>query len=90
MRRIGVLPRAIAHAPLVAAGGALYLIGGRTASGAALAAILRIDPQTGRARTVGHLPRPVADAAAVAIGKRVIVLGGAASTPTNAIYAFTP
>jgi outer membrane protein assembly factor BamB len=90
VRRIRALPQPLAHAPLVASGGALYLIGGRTAAGNASAKILRIDPATGATSTAAQLPQPLADAAAVVVGSRVIVLGGAASAPTGAVYSFTP
>jgi outer membrane protein assembly factor BamB len=90
VQRIGTLPQPLAHAPLVAAHGALYLIGGRSAAGSASAKVLRIDPAGGATSTVGRLPQPLADAAAVMVGSRVIVLGGAASAPTSAVYAFTP
>jgi hypothetical protein len=90
VRPLGRLPRAIAHAPLVAAGGMLYLIGGQAANGAALRTILRIDPSTGAVSVRGKLPQALADAAAVVVGPNVIVLGGAAATPSNAIYSFTP
>jgi outer membrane protein assembly factor BamB len=90
VRRIGTLPRALAHAPLVAARGALYLIGGRSATGTAVGTILRIEPRSGTVTVAARLPQPLADSAAVRIGSRVIVLGGSASTPTEAIYSFTP
>jgi N-acetylneuraminic acid mutarotase len=90
VRRIGTLPRPIAHAPLVAMGGMLYLIGGRATNGAALRTIFRIDPRTGVVSNPGGLPQALADAAAVALGSRVIVLGGGASSSSKAIYEFTP
>jgi N-acetylneuraminic acid mutarotase len=90
VRRIGTLPRPIAHAPLVAARGMLFLIGGRAANGAALRTVLRIDPTTGAVTSRGELPQALADAAAVTVGSQVVVLGGAAASPSNAIYEFTP
>jgi hypothetical protein len=70
--RIGRLPQPIAHAPLVAADGALWLIGGDGSR-----AILRIDPRTGAVVRVGRLPAPLANAAAVALPDgRIVVLGG--------------
>jgi N-acetylneuraminic acid mutarotase len=90
VRQIGTLPRPIAHAPLVAAHGALYLIGGRAPNGAALRTILRIDPRSGVVTRLGGLPQALADSAAVTVGSRVILLGGGASSPSNAVYEFTP
>src|SRR5205823_3481582 len=81
VRRLGTLPNPIAHAALVALGGALYLVGGRTATGTASASILRIDPATGVSRPVARLPQPLADASALAVGARVLVLGGESSAP---------
>jgi hypothetical protein len=89
VRQIGTLPRPIAHAPLVAAHGALYLIGGRAPNGAALRTILRIDPRSGVVTRLGGLPQALADSAAVTVGSRVILLGGGASSPSNAVYEFT-
>ena len=81
VHRIGTLPRPVAHAPLVAAGGSLYLVGGDGSS-----AILRIDPANGAVSRAGSLPGALANAAAVAVGGRVLVLGGDGSA---AVYAFT-
>jgi hypothetical protein len=90
VRRLGTLPHPVAHAALVALGGALYLVGGRTAGGAPSASVLRIDPATGAAKLAARLPQPLADVSAVALGARVIVLGGEGSFPSAAVYAFEP
>jgi hypothetical protein len=81
--QIGRLPRPDAHAPLVAARGALWLVGGDGSGD-----ILRIDPVTGAASVAARLPHPLVDAAAVALpGSRVVVLGGDAS---GDVWSFSP
>ena len=82
VRRLSTLPHPVAHAPMVAAKGALYLIGGDGSR-----TILRIDPRTGGARAVGSLPGVLSGAAAVSLGRQVVVVGGDGS---SAIYAFRP
>ena len=47
VRVLAVLPVPIAHAPLVALDGKLYLVGGRNAACASVDQILRIDPVSG-------------------------------------------
>jgi hypothetical protein len=90
VRRIGRLPAPAAHAPLVALGGSLYLIGGRSSAGAALDGILRIDPRAGRVFGAGRLPLPLADAAAVSSGGHIVVLGGAGPGASAAVLELTP
>jgi outer membrane protein assembly factor BamB len=79
--QIATLPSPVAHAPLVAVHGALYLIGGDGRS-----AILRIQPD-GSIALAGRLPAPLANAAAVALGGSIYVLGGDGS---NAVLRLTP
>jgi outer membrane protein assembly factor BamB len=79
---VATLPRPIAHAPLVAARGALWLIGGQSSR-----AVLRIDPR-GRVTAAGRLPEPLANAAAVSLPDgRIVVLGGDGS---DAVWELTP
>jgi Kelch motif protein len=88
VRRIGTLPVPVAHAPLAALRGRLYLIGGQDSSGRTRAGILSIDPRSGGVTTAGRLPRPLADAAAVGLPGRIVVLGGTANgSPTDAVLA---
>ena len=83
VRRIGRLPRPIAHAPLVGAARALWLVGGDGSD-----AVLRIDPSTGRVAVAGHLPRPLANPAAVTLGDgHIAVLGGDGS---DVVWELTP
>jgi len=79
--RIATLPAPVAHAPLVALGDALYLIGGDRG-----ASILRLQPN-GAVAVAGRLPSPLANAAAVARGGSIYVLGGDGS---NAVLRITP
>jgi Kelch motif len=79
--QVATLPRPVAHAPLVALGGSLYLIGGDGSP-----AIERIAPN-GMVTAAGRLPMPLANAAAVAIGDSVYVFGGDGS---DAVLRITP
>jgi outer membrane protein assembly factor BamB len=72
--QIATLPQPVAHAPLVALDGALYLIGGDGTS-----AVERITP-SGAVTLAGHLPAPLANAAAVSLGKAIYVFGGDGSS----------
>ncbi len=79
--QVATLPQPIAHAPLVALGSSLYLIGGDGSS-----AIERIGPD-GSVATAGHLPTPLANAAAVTIGGSIYVFGGDGS---DTVLRITP
>jgi hypothetical protein len=81
VQRVGTLPRPVAHAPLVALDGALYLIGGD-----ANRQIVRITPG-GAATAVGRLPSPLANAAAVTLAGSIYLLGGDGS---DAVLRLTP
>jgi hypothetical protein len=70
--RLGTLPHPVAHAPLVAARGALWLIGGDGSR-----EIVRIDPTHGSSAVAGRLPAALANAAATALPPgRIAVIGG--------------
>ena len=88
-RRRRLLPTPVAHAPLVALGGILYLVGGAAPGGAPVARIVRIDPGSGGTTVAGRLPHPLADSAAVRVGSRTIVLGGTSPIPSSAVLAFS-
>ena len=81
--RAATLPRPTAHAPLVAASGALWLIGGDGSR-----SVFRIELPSGRVSVAARLPRVLANAAAVAMSDGlVVVLGGDGS---DAVLAFEP
>jgi outer membrane protein assembly factor BamB len=80
---IGRLPRPLAHAPLVAADRALWLVGGDGSR-----SVLRIDPRTGRVSLAGRLPTNLSNAAAMPFeGSHIVVLGGDGSA---AVWELTP
>ncbi len=81
VEQIATLPRPVAHAPLVALNGSLYLIGGE---GSAI--VWRITGD-GAVTLAGHLPHPLANAAALALGRSVYVFGGDGS---YAVLRITP
>jgi outer membrane protein assembly factor BamB len=81
VEQLAALPRPIAHAPLVALGGSLYLLGGDGSD-----AVWRIDPSGGVA-LAGHLPGPLANAAAVTLGGSMYLFGGDGS---DAVLRVTP
>ncbi len=85
--RVATLPSPLAHAPLVALGHFLYLIGGSDGQGHALASILRIDPASGTVAPAGSLPGPLADASATRLGSRIVVLGGTGAAASSAVLA---
>ena len=70
VEQFATLPTPVAHAPLVALDGSLYLIGGGGSS-----TIWRIGP-TGQVSVAGRLPAPLANAAAVSVGGAIDVFGG--------------
>jgi outer membrane protein assembly factor BamB len=82
VERIGSLPEPVAHAPLVSARGALWLIGGDGSRD-----IVRIDPRTGSAQRVARLPQILANAAATVVGGRIVVVGGDGS---SSVWSIVP
>jgi hypothetical protein len=64
------------HASLVAAGGALFLVGGMNSNLHGWGDIQRFDPKTCRWESFGSLPWKPQAAMATAVGARVVVAGG--------------
>jgi hypothetical protein len=79
---LGTLPRAVTGALLVASGNRLYLLGGTGPGGKPSAAVVRIDPATGKPAAAGRMPEPLAGAAAVTDGARTLVV----DPSTGAVY----
>jgi len=90
------LPVPVRYPAVVADGGAIYALGGQTASpgsqATATSDIQRIDPSTGRAVVVGHLPQALYGAAAYVIDGAIYVAGGQApgGITLTQITAFVP
>jgi len=63
-------------ASAAAAGGRIYLFGGRDRAGQNFAEVYRIDPSRLRIRQITALPSPRFGMAAVGVGDKVYVLGG--------------
>jgi hypothetical protein len=76
------LPHPVAGALLVSSGSSLYLLGGTGAGSKPSAAVVRIDPATGRSRPAGRMPKPIEGGAAVPAGTRTIVVDPA----SGAVY----
>ena len=81
VEQVATLPEPVAHAPLVALDGALYLLGGDGSN-----AVWRITP-SGGVSLAGHLPEPLANAAAVSLGGSIYLFGGDGS---DAVLRVTP
>ena len=71
------LPVPVRYAATAAAGGLIWVFGGRRRRAGPTDVIQRIDAATGAAAVAGHLPRPVQGAAALSLGGQVYVAGGA-------------
>jgi outer membrane protein assembly factor BamB len=81
VEQVATLPQPVAHAPLVALNGALYLLGGDGSN-----AVWRITP-AGGVSLAGRLPQPLANAAAVSLGSSMYLFGGDGS---DAVLRVTP
>jgi hypothetical protein len=68
------LPHPVAGALLVASGSDLYLLGGTEKGGKPSAAVVRIDPATGKSRAAGRMPKALAGGAAAPVGTRTVVV----------------
>ena len=59
--KLGALPEPVSHAPAVAIGRFVYIVGGRAANGAPTREVFAIDSATGHVSLAAHLPKPVSD-----------------------------
>jgi len=73
---IAHLPAPVAHAAAFTLNGMVYVAGGRDAQDAAISAVSRVDPSTGRVTPERALARPVADAGVASDLHRVLLIGG--------------
>ena len=84
------LPSPVSRAAVFAEDGRLAVLGGLGPSNATTAAIVEVDPTTGRAQTIGHLAVPVHDAAGAALGSHLFVFGGGAQSVSAAVQMYNP
>jgi hypothetical protein len=68
------------------------VIGGRGPSlGSQTAAILSIDPSSGRVHQAGHLALPLSDAAIATVGGQIVLAGGRGAAGTqSSIFDLVP
>jgi hypothetical protein len=78
VKRIGTLPKPVAHAALAALGTTLYLVGGRH--------VIGFDLKTGETKLAATLPASLTDPSVVVLAGRIIVAGGG----TNGVWALSP
>ena len=74
------------HPAVVAAGGALYVIGGVSGSFLGMSDIHRFDPAACEWRHVGALPWAPGSAQATAVGDRIVVAGGRIDNRAGSLY----
>jgi hypothetical protein len=72
--RLPALAHPVTGALLVSSGSDLYLLGGTGPGGKPSAAVVRIDPATGRSSPAGRMPKALAGAAAAPAGTRTLVI----------------
>jgi hypothetical protein len=75
-RTAGTISTPVRYPAVTAVGGAVYIIGGVTSSGADTTAVQRYDPKTGTTTVIAQLPAATSHASAVALGTSIYVLGG--------------
>ena len=85
---VGRLSDPLAHAASVILDGALYMIGGRSGTGA-LDAVNRFDPATATIGRVGRLPIATADAAVATLGDKAYVIGGHNTKALNTVLVIS-
>ncbi len=77
VRHIATLASPVCHGEAVTIGRYVYLVGGRgDLDTSQTAAILAIDPDTGKVRSAGALPVGLSDAALIPTPRGVLVIGG--------------
>ena len=76
IRRVGTLPHPLGHEGVVAVGGRLLLVGGRTAPDQVSDRLWWWRPPARSWTPAGRLPYPVADAAVLAHGSYLYLMGG--------------
>jgi outer membrane protein assembly factor BamB len=86
--QLGILPSPVSHAPAVALGRYVYLLGGQAANGAPTKEIYAIDPKKGTVWLAGHLPVPLSDAAAAIFEGGIILAGGHSTRGTVADISY--
>jgi outer membrane protein assembly factor BamB len=80
--KLGVLPAPVSHAPAVALGRYVYVLGGQAANGAPTREIYAIDPRKGKVWLAGHLPAPLSDAAGASFEGGIVLAGGHSTSGT--------
>jgi outer membrane protein assembly factor BamB len=89
--RLGTLPAPVSHAPAVALGRFVYVVGGRAANGAPTEQVFAIDSQTGNVSVAAHLPRPLSDSAAVPFAGGILTAGGRGTDGTvEDVFGLSP
>jgi len=81
------LPSAISREVVLARGQNLLIIGGITQQLTTTAAVIQLDPATGRATRAGRLADPAHDAAGAVLGGRAYLFGGGDQAELAAVQA---
>lgn len=84
------LPAPVSGEAVVPQGKDLLVIGGLDESDVSVAAVTKVDPATGLARSAGELSEPLHDIAAAAVPSGVLVFGGGSATTTAEVQRLAP